>query len=221
MSTATPGDTPSADDERRTMALLDRWVAGEGEALTELVRMHVPWLRRYVSRRMNAKLRKHDTSEDVVQSVMLNLLRFGPTFRPANAEQFRGLICRSVYNRICELADYAGRQARDPGREQPLPSQPDQFYVSIPSNHEPGRQVSAREERDMIIMALDLIDPEDKRLIAWHDFDHLGFAEIGERLSLSEEGARSRHRRALGKLKQMMQRLREGRLDDLIDDVRT
>ena len=203
------------------MALLDRWVAGDGDALTELVGMHVPWLRRYVSRRMNAKLRKHDTSEDVVQSVMLNLLRFGPTSRPANAEQFRGLICRSVYNRICEMADYAGRQARDPRREQGLPSQPDQFYVSIPSDNDPGRQVSAREERDMIRMALDLIDPEDKRLITWHDFDQLGFAEIGECLSLSEEGARSRHRRAIGKLKLMVQRLREGRLDDLIDDVRT
>lgn len=210
---------PLQPDADRSMDLLDRWAAGDGEALAELVRLHAPWLRRHVSRKMSFKMRKFDTSEDVVQSVLLNLLRGGPTFRPANIEQFRGLVARAVFNRLCELHDYCGRQARDPGREHSMPSQPSQVQVSIPSSEDPGRQVSAREERDFVTMALNLIDPEDHRIIVWHDFEELGFAEIGQRLSLSEDGARSRHRRALGKLKVQAQRLREGRLEDLVADL--
>lgn len=214
-----PENPPLQPDAARSMELLDLWAAGDGDALAELVRLHAPWLRRHVSRKMSVKMRKFDTSEDVVQSVLLNLLRGGPTFRPANVEQFRGLVARAVFNRLCELHDYCGRQARDPGREQSLPSQPSQFQVSIPSSADPGRQVSAREERDFVAMALNLIDPEDHRIIAWHDFEGVGFAEIGNRLTLSEEGARSRHRRALGKLKMQAQRLREGRLEDLMAEL--
>lgn len=220
MTTTADGPSPLDGDDARTMTLLDRWTAGDPDALLELVQLHASWLRRHVSRKMSAKMRKFDTSEDVVQSVMLNLLRGGPAFRPANAAQFRGLVARAVFNRLCELHDYCGRQARDPGREQALPSQPSQFSVSIPSSADPGRQVSAREERDFVALALDQIDPEFRRLIVWRDFDGLSFAEIGERLSLSEEGVRSRYRRALGKLKLMTQQLREGRLDDLIEDTR-
>lgn len=220
MNNPDPVVTSREAEETRIMDLLDRWAAGDGEALVELVRLHAPWLRRHVSRKMSAKMRTFDTSEDVVQSVLLNLLRSGPTFRPANIEQFRGLVARSVFNRLCELHDYCGRQARDPSRAQPLPSHPSQVLVSIPSDADPGRQVSAREERDFVAMAMNLIDPEDHRLITWRDFEGVGFEEIGARLSLSEEGARSRHRRALGKLKLQAQRLREGRLDDLVDDVR-
>jgi len=213
-------DSVAQHAEGRTMDLLDRWATGEGDALVELVNLHVPWLRRHVSRKMSAKMRRFDTSEDVVQSVLFNLLRGGPTFRPANIEQFRGLIARAVFNRLCELHDYCGRQSRDPAREQGLPSQPSQYSVCIPSSADPGRQVSMREDRDLLALAMSLIDPEDQRLIRWHDFEAVAYTEIGARLSITEEGARSRHRRALGRLKLQAQRLREGRLEDLIDDVR-
>ena len=69
-------------------------------------------------------------------------------------------------------------------------------------------------------VALNLIEPEDRRIIQWHDFDGLGFAEIGERLSMSEDGARSRHRRALARLRSQATRLERGQLEDLVEDVR-
>jgi RNA polymerase sigma factor (sigma-70 family) len=202
------------------MDLLDRWAAGDGEALPELVRLHAPWLRGHVRRKMSAKMRQFDTSEDVVQSVLMNLLRSGPSFRPANAEQFRGLIARCVFNRMSELHDFVSRKSRDPDRVQQIPSQPDHFDVRIPSSVDPVRKVTDKEDRSFLAVALNLIEPEDRRVIQWHDFDGTGFAEIGQRLSMTEDGARSRHRRALARLRGQAMRLQRGQLEDLVQDLR-
>jgi RNA polymerase sigma factor (sigma-70 family) len=220
MTAMTQTEGLSDPSDARTMELLDRWVAGDGDALVELVGLHVPWLRRHISRQMSARLRLIDTSEDVVQSVLLNLLRSGPKFRPANAAQFRGLVLRAAKNRLCELHEFVGRDKRNPDRAQPLPSRPSQADICIPSVADPGRKVSAQEERALVMLALSLIEPDDRRLIEWFDFDCVPYATIGERLSISEEGARSRHRRALARLKQQADRLREGQLDDMLRDLR-
>jgi len=202
------------------MDLLDRWAAGDREALPELVRLHAPWLRGHVRRKMSAKMRQFDTSEDVVQSVLMNLLRSGPSFRPANVLQFRCLIAKCVLNRMSELHDFVSRQSRDPDRVQQIPSQQSQFDVSIPSSATPDRKVSDKEERAFLAVALNLIEPEDRRVIQWHDFDGTGFAEIGQRLSMTEDGARSRHRRALARLRSQAMRLQQGQLEDLVEDIR-
>jgi DNA-directed RNA polymerase specialized sigma24 family protein len=99
-----PEDLPV--DDARNRSLIDRWIAGDGDALVDLVRLHVPWLRRHVARKLRAKARWFDTSEDVVQCVLLGSLRGGPKFRPANLAQFRAIVGRAVFNRICELHDH-------------------------------------------------------------------------------------------------------------------
>ncbi|MBK8233192.1 MAG: hypothetical protein IPK72_22065 [Candidatus Eisenbacteria bacterium] len=75
-------DEPNAEAERSTLELLDRWHAGDKAALLVLIERHAPWLKRYVGRQMTEKLRRFDTSEDVVQSILYNLLRYTPPSGP-------------------------------------------------------------------------------------------------------------------------------------------
>lgn len=204
---------------RDDLQLLDAWHSGDKDALVELVQSHAPWIRTYARRRMSAKMRLFETSEDVVQSVLLNLLRTGPSFRPANTTQFRALIARAVFNRLCELHDYVSRQGRDPDRAEPLASHASRVMACVPSSDQPARRASDSEERAFIALALQIIDPDDRRLIQWHDFDGVEFAEIGQRLSMSEEGARSRYRRALARLRVQADKLKRGHLQDLVDEL--
>jgi RNA polymerase sigma factor (sigma-70 family) len=203
------------------LTLLDRWHNGDDDALVELVRLQAPWLRTYVRRRMSAKMRLFETSEDVVQSVLLNLLRFELSFRPANEQQFRALVAKAVFNRLCELHDYATTYRRDPDRAQPLSTGDSRVYIPDDSSDRPDRRASQSEERAFVALAMQLIDPGDRRLVQWHDFDGAEFAEIGRRLSMSEEGARSRYRRALVRLRVQALRLKKGQVEDLVRELET
>ena len=204
---------------RSTLELLDDWYGGNRDALVELVQQHAPWLRTYIRKRMSAKMRLFETSEDVVQGVLLNLLRSGPSFRPANEAQFRALIAKAVFNRLCELHDYVTRQGRDPDRAQAMGSQASRVCIPDSSRDRPDRRAGDAEERGFIAVAMLLIEPEDRRLVQWHDFDGVEFAEIGERLSMSEEGARSRYRRSLARLRVQVARLKRGQTDDLVREL--
>ena len=198
-----------------TLTLLDAWHGGDKDALVTLVDRHAPWLRAHVRRRMSAKMRLFETSEDVVQTVLLNLLRSGPSFRPADEKQFRALIARAVYNRLCELHDYSTAQVRDPAHAQPLPSNPSCITIGASSSNQPVQRATDSEERAFVALALQLVDPDDRRLIQWHDIDGSSFVQIASQLSMTEEGVRSRYRRALARLRRQVDDLQRGRLEDL------
>lgn len=212
--------------ERTTLELLDAWHTGDKDALVALIERHVPWLRNRVRHGMTAKMRLFETSEDVVQTILYNLLRYTPPFRPENELQFRALIARAVHNRLCELHDYVTAQARDPERVEPLPSAPSRIGVAASPSSLPDRKLTnkeeleqAQQERGFVALALQLIDPEERRIVHLHDFQQKTFAQIGAGLKVSEEGARSRYRRALARLRDQVERLRRGQLDDLVKDV--
>jgi RNA polymerase sigma factor (sigma-70 family) len=200
---------------RESLELLDAWHQGDRQALVTLVELHAPWLRSHVRRKMSTKMRRFETSEDVVQSVLLNLLRFGPAFRPANELQFRALIAKAVCNRLCELHDYANAQARDPDQVEPFASRSAPIELGGGSSEQPSRQAGDAEERDFVRWALLLIEPDDKRVIHWHDFEGREFGEIARLSDISEDAARSRYRRALVRLRAQVDDLKGGQLEKL------
>ncbi len=205
--------------DENTLSLLDAWHGGDKDALVALVARHAPWLRTHVRRRMSAKMRLFETSEDVVQTVLLNLLRSGPAFRPSDEVQFRALIARAVYNRLCELHDYVTAQARDPAKAEPLPSRTSRISIGTASSEQPARRASESEDRAFVALALQLIEPDDRRLIQLHDFDGMSFVDIGKNVSMTEEGVRSRYRRALARLRRQVDDLRHGTLNDLRSEL--
>jgi len=205
--------------DRTTLELLDAWYGGDKDALMELVRRHADWLRTNVRRRMSARMRLFETSEDVVQGVLLNLLKYNPPFRPANEQQFRALVARAVTNKLRDLHDLTTRTGPGPAAVEPLPSRESQICIPDKSSDRPDRRAEQHEERGFIAWAMNLIDPEDRRIIHWHDFERVEFAQIGERISMSEEGARSRYRRALARLRKQVEDLKRGRLDEMIAEL--
>ena len=71
---------PMEPDEDLTGKLLERWHAGDGGALDELLVRDLPWIRRCVHRRLGQGLRQRAETEDFVQEAVLEVLRYGPRF---------------------------------------------------------------------------------------------------------------------------------------------
>jgi DNA-directed RNA polymerase specialized sigma24 family protein len=65
-------------------------------------------------------------------------------------------------------------------------------------------------------LALELLDPDDRDVIVWREYDGLSFADIATRLGLGEAHARVRFQRALPKLGKKLQQLQQGRLDQAL-----
>src|SRR5690606_38207743 len=81
-----------------TTLLLDRWHAGDREALDRLVSTHLEWIRARLHERQGALLRERAETGDYVQQTLLEFLRYGPPFRLTDGDRFRGLLLTIAEN---------------------------------------------------------------------------------------------------------------------------
>jgi RNA polymerase sigma factor (sigma-70 family) len=77
----------------------------------------------------------------------------------------------------------------------------------------PSRAVGREENRAWVRLALELLDPEDRKVILGRDYEQRSFVEIGAELGLTAAAVRMRWSRAVARLGQAMVRLRAGEVD--------
>lgn len=196
------------------MELLDRHAAGDREALGELLRREMPWLRTYVSRRLGAALRQKDETMDQVQDAIVDFLRGAPRFTVATSDQLRALLARVVENNLRDRDDWFRARRRAQDAEQPFPSE--SVLHLAPGAHEPATpsQAAANTEwRGWVRLAMELMDPEERRILVLREWDDLSFVEIGERYGLSANAARMKWTRAVARLADRIATLRQGRVE--------
>lgn len=68
--------------------LLQRWRAGDKEALEALLADVLPWLHREVSKALGDQPRGAQDSGDLVQTTVVNFLTWGPRFVPERERSF-------------------------------------------------------------------------------------------------------------------------------------
>jgi RNA polymerase sigma factor (sigma-70 family) len=208
---------PAMDPDPSIDALLQRWHAGDREALAEIVQLELPFVREHVHRRLGDRLRERAQTEDFVQDAMVDVLRNGPRFAIAGRAQLRALLARIVENVLCDAHERAGAKKRGGGRDQALPSD------SVLERDRPARSVTSPSEAAQrgeraawVRLALELLEPEDRRVVYLRQWLDLPFEEVGARLGLSPDTARMRFNRALPRLAQKLELLRAGRLAEAI-----
>lgn len=202
------------DDQ--TSDLLHRWHNGEREALDELVRRNLGWLRNHVRARLGPRLRAHGESHDFVQEAVVDVLTYGPRFAIADNGQFRALLSRIVENNLRDRHRWLARERRDLARNRPLPTDT-VLYLDPPvrSVTRPN-QTAARTEQEQhqawVRLAIELLEPQDRDILWMRTWDALSFEEIGEHLNVSANAARMRHRKALPRLARKVSDLMQGRI---------
>lgn len=198
--------TPDASE------LLRRWNDGDEEALAILLERSLPWLRFHVSRRMGGKLRRLADTQDYVHDVAIEALRLGPKFQVADEASFRALLARIVENTLLDRLRWQGAQKRDLRREERLASNSVvDLDPALRSPTRPSEAAQRGEARAWLALALELLDPDDRRVLQMRAIQELPFHEIAERLDIKTSAVQMRFVRALPKLRRKLEELQDGR----------
>lgn len=197
-----------------TQDLLQRWHLGDPQALAQLVEIHLPWLRTHVERRLGDFLRDRAEPGDYLQDALLDFLRDGPRFQVRDEAQFRGLLMRVIENTLRDKNDWFRAKRRNLGRTAAMPSGSVlDLQTGVMLSSTPSRQVEREESRAWVRLALELLLPEDRKVILGRDYEQRSFVEIGAELGLSAAAVRMRWTRAVGRLAQTMLKLRQGQVE--------
>ena len=77
----------------------------------------------------------------------------------------------------------------------------------------PSQHAERAENEQWIRLALELLSPDDRRVIVLRQWEELSFGDIGVQLGIGESGARMRYFRALPKLASAVEELAGGSVE--------
>lgn len=200
MSAASTTLRPPPPD--RTNELIARLNRGDEGAFHELLERDQEWVRRRVRERLGPGLRSKAETVDLVQSTMVEVLRYRPNMRVDGREQFRALMARIVENVIRAFHDHVRAQCRDMAREQAMQSG---SHAAPMSRQElPLNSLVEMESDESLRRALGQLRENDRRVLELRYFGELSFAQIGEALHVSSDAARMQCNRAEARLRELM-----------------
>lgn len=201
-----PSDAEAADP---TLTLLQRWHGGDRTALDELLRRNLQWVRDRVRHRLGDALRRAGDTEDYLHEAVVEVLRYTPRFLVGDAGAFRRLLTQIVENMLRDRHDFFARGRRNRASEAPLPADSVLCLDARARTSTSVSQHAARQEEEAWVrLAMELLDPEDRDVIALREWQGLSFAAIGAQFAITENAARMRFQRALARLAQQVTRLR-------------
>jgi len=163
------------------------------EAFERLLEGHLSELRAYVRRAGGAAL-KQESSEDLVQSACLEVLRHRDRFQHGGEDGFR----RWLYTIAArKLADRARRRGALKRRADGALVPPDHAAAVGPS---PSGQAHDRERVDDVVTAMQSLPKDQRDVILLARLLDMPRAEIGELMGRSDEAVRALLHRAVGRL---------------------
>jgi len=194
--------------------LVQRWHAGDREALGRILTEVEPWLRGELHRAMARKPINAQDSADLTQQALLNFLEGGPRFVPKSGAQFRALLRRIAMN---ELIDQSRKgKHRDGKHAESLfgksASMSGGLGGVVRSAERPSYAAAVSEEWNWLRLALQYLEPDDRRLLIASEVEGLSWAAIAEELALpSADAARVRGLRLEPRLANWIAKLKAGR----------
>jgi DNA-directed RNA polymerase specialized sigma24 family protein len=192
-------------DYDRTNELIERWHAGDAQALAQLLEENLDWIQGKVKARLGAELRAKAETVDFVQDAFAEFLRYGPRIKVAGRGQFRALMAQIIENVLRGNHDYFAAQRRNAAREAPLPT--DTVLDISGTITRPDAAAEKNEMEAWVRLALELIEPEDRQLVLLRQWDGLEFEVC---IGTTPDAARMRFGRALQKLAAKIDELRKG-----------
>ncbi|HYH69171.1 MAG TPA: sigma-70 family RNA polymerase sigma factor [Urbifossiella sp.] len=169
--------------------------AGDRAALGRLMDTFRGYLLAVADGELAPGVRPKAQPSDVVQDAFLEAYRVFDKFAGAEPEQFRAWLRGILLYKVSDAHKrYLDAAKRDRDREEPLDAARDTVAGAGPT---PSGAASRDEEARLVSAALGRIDPTDRQVIVWRNWDAVPFAEIGRRLGRSEDAARMLFARAL------------------------
>jgi len=200
--------------------LLSKARAGELEALGELCALYRNYLRMVVRTGLGPRLRERVEMSDVVQEVLVEVVRQFPQFTGQNEAALVGWLRRLVGQKLADLGRYHSRAKRaGASTALPLDGMASDLANGSRSGEESGRIVDmlalsqtspsqAASRREQIVLLADALAalPEAEADVVWlYAAESLSFEAIGERFGVSRKSVRGIMARGLKNLKRSME----------------
>ncbi len=187
----------------------------DGQVLAKVFDIYRERLWQIVNFRLDSRLRGRVDADDILQEAYLDAQKRIEHFNE-DSPQSLFIWLRLVTNQT--LIDvhrrHLGTQARDASRERSISAQwaTESTTFSLSSHllghlTSPSQAALRAELSQQLTLALDSMGPLDREVLALRHFEELSNSETAKVLELSEQAASLRYVRALGRLKQVLQRI--------------
>jgi RNA polymerase sigma-70 factor (ECF subfamily) len=198
----------------------DRVREGDRNALATLFAAQEGRLRRWVQMRLDSRLQGRLSPSDVVQEIYLAAEQRLEHFQTLPDMPFRVWIRLLADQRLVDVhRRHLGAQVRDAGKEVSLErSSPMSGAAHLGARlagdlASPSQDAIRAETLDILMRAVEAMDPMDREVLAFRHFDELTNDEVAHVLGISKGTASKRYVRALARLRQVLERT-PGLLDD-------
>jgi RNA polymerase sigma-70 factor (ECF subfamily) len=193
----------------QTAALLDRLRASDAEALGELFMLYRERLWRMLYVRLDRRLARRVSPDDVLQETFLDVSRRIGDYLAHPAVPFYVWLRFLTVQRLGMVQRlHLGAQMRDAGQEasqagEPLASSESMAGQLVSSMTSPSQAAIRHELQARLRAALEEMDPLDREVLALRHFEELSNNEVAQVLGISSDAASKRHLRALKRLKEI------------------
>ena len=192
--------------------LLTRLRAGEREALALLFDRYRPQLRRMVELRLDPRVGARVAPSDILQEAFLDASQRVEHFFKREGVSFYVWLRLIVNQSLIDLHRmHLDAQRRGAGREVAA-AWTHATSISLARRlvsqmNSPSQAASREETLTQVQAALESLDPLDREILTLRHFEELNNNEVAELLGLQKAAASNRYVRALGRLREALEKI--------------
>ena len=169
-----------------------------------LLERHLPDLRAYVRRNMDAALAQRESCADLVQSICREALQSKGQFEFRGEAAFRQWLLQMALHKLIDRRRFYRARKREGGQLEPTAGSGfdlDQLArLARTLGASPSSEASLREELAVLAAALDKLAEPDRAMIRMIHLEGLTHADVAERVGCSVPQSRGRLFLALARL---------------------
>ena len=182
--------------------------AGDGSRQDQLLEAFRGYLLTVAQKELPADLRAEFGASDLVQETFLAAHQHLGQFRGTTVAELRGWLRQILRNKLVTLQRRRGQ--RPAAHPTALPSadgssSADWTAGLAASDPSPSDVLTSTEQAQAVHATLRRLPENYRQTLLWHLQDQLSFQEIGRRLGISENAAGKLFRRAVQKVRQLME----------------
>ncbi|MFR9650434.1 MAG: sigma-70 family RNA polymerase sigma factor [Rikenellaceae bacterium] len=176
--------------------LLAKYREGQREAISQLLERHTPRIRRYI----HLMVRDADKAEDILQDVLIRVVRMVDEGRYRDNGRFLSWMMRIAHNMTIDTF----RSSRH--KMETNESNAGYDILSFQRESQPAvdDEMVREEVADQVRGLIDLLPEEQREVVKLRYFSNLSFAEIAEQTDVSINTALGRMRYALINMRKMV-----------------
>jgi RNA polymerase sigma-70 factor (ECF subfamily) len=195
-----------------TDELLERAGTGDRTARQELLARHRGRLRQMVALRIERRMAARVDPSDVVQEALADAARSLSDYLKHRPLPFYPWLRQFAWERLIQLhRQHLQAQRRSVNREQlrifDIADESEAVLADrlAISGSSPSARLIAAELRDRVRAALAALEPHDREVLVLRYLEQLSTKEIAAVLGISEAAVKTRHRRALERLRRRLE----------------